>query len=59
MPPENPQSINPSEEDITALAHQLWEEEGRPEGKADEHWRRAEAQLRGDADEVNREPKVV
>ena len=23
------------------LAHRLWEEEGRPEGKADEHWSKA------------------
>ncbi|MGI8437491.1 MAG: DUF2934 domain-containing protein [Chthoniobacterales bacterium] len=24
----------------------MWEEEGRPDGKADEHWSRAEAELR-------------
>lgn len=23
------------------IAHQLWEDEGRPEGKAEEHWDRA------------------
>jgi hypothetical protein len=26
-------------------AHRLWEREGRPEGKADEHWLRAEAEV--------------
>lgn len=35
---------------ITARAHRIWEEEGRPDGRADEHWRRAEQELRGDAD---------
>jgi len=37
------------------LAHQIWEGEGQPEGKADEHWFRAsamiaEAKLEGDPD---------
>jgi hypothetical protein len=36
----------PTHGDITALAREFWEEEGRPEGKAEEHWARAEAQLR-------------
>ncbi len=26
---------------VRARAHLLWEQEGRPEGKAEEHWRRA------------------
>ena len=30
---------------IAAFAKQLWEEEGRPVGKADEHWSRAELEL--------------
>jgi len=29
------------EERIRARAHQLWEEEGRPEGRADDHWETA------------------
>ncbi len=29
------------------LAQNFWEEEGQPEGKADEHWLRAEDELRG------------
>lgn len=32
-------------EEIAPLAHAFWENEGRPEGKADEHWQRAEEQL--------------
>lgn len=35
---------------ITARAHWIWEEEGHPDGKADEHWHRAEQELRGDSD---------
>lgn len=30
---------------IRRLAHRFWEEEGRPEGKSEEHWRRAKASL--------------
>ena len=36
-----------SEEDIAAVARQMWEEEGRPEGKAEEHWQRAREHLLG------------
>lgn len=35
----------PAQEDIAALAQKFWEEEGQPEGKAEEHWQRAQAQL--------------
>jgi hypothetical protein len=31
---------------IRCRAHQLWEEEGRPEGRARIHWLRAEAEFR-------------
>ena len=31
-------------EQITHLAYQIWEAEGRPEGRALEHWQRAERQ---------------
>ncbi len=34
------------QETIAALARKFWEEEGRPEGKDQEHWLRAETQLR-------------
>lgn len=30
---------------IEARAYQIWEQEGRPEGRALEHWRRAELEL--------------
>ncbi len=33
------------EEAIRALAYKLWEEEGRPEGKAQAHWLRAVAEV--------------
>ena len=37
----------PSRDEIALIAWQFWQDEGQPEGKADEHWRRAEEQLRG------------
>lgn len=39
------------EERIRERAHRIWEEEGRPEGRAHEHWLRAETTL---ADEEGR-----
>ena len=35
-----------SHRDIAPIANALWEAEGRPEGKAEEHWRRAEEHLK-------------
>jgi hypothetical protein len=35
----------PTHEEITVLAQRFYEAEGRPNGKAMEHWLRAEAQL--------------
>jgi hypothetical protein len=35
----------PTEDDIRARAHQLWEDAGRPEGRHDEFWQRAEREL--------------
>ncbi len=35
----------PTHQEITARAHRIYEAEGRPEGKAMEHWLQAEAQL--------------
>jgi hypothetical protein len=40
-----PQTEPHIHEEIAPLAHSYWEQEGHPEGKADEHWRRAEAHL--------------
>ena len=41
-----------TDEEIRLRAYQIWEEEGRPEGKAEEHWQRASDEVtlaRGDA----------
>ena len=32
---------------IKLRAYLLWEQEGRPEGRAEEHWLRAEAEMAG------------
>jgi Protein of unknown function (DUF2934) len=39
-PEKTPTDID-VEEQKRQIAYQLWEEEGRPEGKAEEHWARA------------------
>jgi hypothetical protein len=42
--------INPvSHDEISWRAHAIWEEEGRPEGKAEEHWMRAVKELSREA----------
>jgi hypothetical protein len=33
-------------EDITALAHSIWERQGCPQGRAEEHWQEAEELFR-------------
>jgi len=33
------------EDEIRRHAYEIWEREGRPEGRAEEHWRQAEADL--------------
>lgn len=45
---ETPHSM-PTQADIAQLAQQYWEEEGRPEGRATDHWQRAEETLRQQA----------
>lgn len=35
-------------ERIRQRAHELWEEEGHPEGREADHWQRAERELRGE-----------
>jgi hypothetical protein len=35
----------PTDEQIRSRAHQLWEDAGRPEGRADEFWHQAERDL--------------
>ena len=34
-------------DEIARRAHELWEQNGRPEGRSEEHWLAAERQLRG------------
>ena len=33
------------EAEVRALAHQIWEDEGQPEGLSDDHWFRATAMI--------------
>lgn len=35
----------PTKDEIALCAYLIWEEEGRPPGKATEHWQQANAQL--------------
>lgn len=37
--------MNPSEKQILDRAHQLWEQNGRPDGREDEFWDRAVREL--------------
>jgi hypothetical protein len=43
-------------EDIAAKAYEIWEREGRPANKADEHWLRAERELCGETSVPASEP---
>lgn len=43
------------EERIRQRAHELWEAEGRPEGHADRHWRRAAGDLDREESAIHRE----
>ena len=47
----------PTHEEIAALAQRFYEAEGRPNGKAMEHWLRAEAQLVSERKEKALPPK--
>jgi hypothetical protein len=35
----------PTQEEIARRAYELWEKDGRPEGREREHWSRAEREL--------------
>lgn len=37
-------------DEIRERAHSLWERDGRPEGRAEDHWHAAERQLRSESD---------
>lgn len=45
------QENKPTNEKIAALAHQLFEQEGRPHGRDLDHWLQAEFLLRSQADQ--------
>jgi hypothetical protein len=49
VPGSKTNPVAPSQQEVAELAQRFWEEEGRPEGKAEEHWLRAERELRGRA----------
>jgi hypothetical protein len=38
----------PSEEEIRKRAHQLWEQNGKPAGRAEDFWHLAEQELRNE-----------
>jgi hypothetical protein len=40
-------AATPDHEEIARRARELWEQEGRPEGRHQEHWRQAEQELGG------------
>lgn len=48
----------PTDDQIRLRAHQLWEQAGRPEGREDEFWHRAEQELQETAElrEIAHEP---
>jgi len=39
--------VPPSEEQVRRRAYEIYESQGRPEGRQEEHWRQAEAEIRG------------
>ena len=41
----------PADQRIRELAYRLWEEEGRPEGRAEAHWEMASRRLAGAPDD--------
>ncbi len=45
MPSAGPDHTSPSHDDIAAQAYLLWEQAGRPQGRAVTHWLEAEAAL--------------
>ena len=38
----------PTEKEIMARAYEIWERNGRPEGREDEFWHQAEQELRNE-----------
>jgi len=48
MPRPN-NDANPTQEQIARRAYEIFEQRGRPEGRDQEHWLEAEAQLRAES----------
>jgi hypothetical protein len=46
------------EQRVRERAYQIWEREGRPEGKSDECWRRAQAEIAAEESEADLEAKL-
>jgi DUF2934 family protein len=46
------------EQRIRERAYQIWESAGRPEGKAAEHWQRAEAEIAADEQGLEQEVEL-
>jgi hypothetical protein len=44
------------EERVRRRAYELWEEAGRPTGRADDYWRQARAELEGNTAERGENP---
>ncbi len=44
---------------IADMAFRLWEEEGRPEGRSDDHWLRAAGLVDGNAAKVSKKKPSV
>jgi hypothetical protein len=47
--PATAKSIANRDEQVAALAHSFWEQDGRPDGRAEEHWLRAAVLVDGEA----------
>jgi hypothetical protein len=47
------QHIEPREEQILNRAYKIWEDNGKPEGREEEFWQRAQEELRREAREAD------
>lgn len=45
--------LEPSEDEIRVRSYLIWEREGRPEGRSQEHWTRAKAELEIEMEEAS------
>ena len=47
---QDPRPAEPDEHRIRLRAYEIWEEEGRPDGRADDHWTMARKELERELD---------